>query len=96
MIEVLFSVGKHIEEPSIIDDLMDIGKYSKKPEIRFAPAEPLILNDCGYNKSDVAFQSCIEDSVELYNKMKDECFELSISTIFKKQILEYLCNLTLH
>ena len=45
---VLFIIGRGDEEPSIIDDLLNIEKVPTRPEYEYAPGENLILSDCGF------------------------------------------------
>ena len=48
MMNVLFMIGKGAEQPSIIDDLLDIDKIQERPNYDLAPGENLILTDCGF------------------------------------------------
>lgn len=46
---VLLLVGQKKEEPSIIDDLLDIKKYPCKPQYSMCSENPLVLFDCQYD-----------------------------------------------
>jgi tRNA pseudouridine38/39 synthase len=48
MMNVLFMIGRRDEEPSVIDDLLNIEKVPTRPEYEYAPGENLILSDCGF------------------------------------------------
>ena len=46
--QMLFLVGSGAEEAEMIDMLLDSEKVSKKPNYDLAPAENLLLSDCGF------------------------------------------------
>ena len=46
MVAVLFLIGQGFEEPSTIDDLLDIDKTPRKPMYEIADEHPLVLWDC--------------------------------------------------
>ena len=48
MMQMLFLIGKTAEEPEVIDLLLDTEKVPKKPNFELAPAENLLLSDCGF------------------------------------------------
>lgn len=48
MMNVLFMIGRGDEDPSVIDDLLDVEKVPTRPEYDYAPGENLILSDCGF------------------------------------------------
>jgi tRNA pseudouridine synthase len=48
MVAVLFMVGRHLEAPQIIVDLLDTSKVPAKPIYEMASEIPLVLYDCGY------------------------------------------------
>jgi tRNA pseudouridine38/39 synthase len=48
MVAVLFLVGQGLEEPSIIDELLDVEKNPGKPLYEMADDKPLVLWDCIY------------------------------------------------
>ncbi|CAG8748850.1 10100_t:CDS:2, partial [Racocetra persica] len=49
MMAILFLVGQKFEEPSIVDDLLDIKKTPAKPIYNMASELPLVLYDCQYD-----------------------------------------------
>ncbi|CAG8728938.1 14594_t:CDS:2, partial [Racocetra fulgida] len=49
MMAILFLVGQKLEEPSIVDDLLDIKKTPAKPIYNMASELPLVLYDCQYD-----------------------------------------------
>ncbi|RKP30278.1 tRNA pseudouridine synthase [Metschnikowia bicuspidata] len=46
MIAVLFLVGQKLEEPTIVQDLLDVTKFPGKPAYAMASDVPLVLYDC--------------------------------------------------
>ncbi|OAA74768.1 pseudouridylate synthase 3 [Akanthomyces lecanii RCEF 1005] len=46
MVAVLFLVGQRFEKPSIVTELLDVGKYPRKPGYTMADEVPLVLWDC--------------------------------------------------
>lgn len=46
MIAILFLVGQGLESPSVITELLDIGRYPRKPVFEMANDIPLVLYDC--------------------------------------------------
>jgi tRNA pseudouridine38/39 synthase len=54
IVAILFLVGQKKESPSIVDELLDIEKYTSKPQYTISSEHPLVLFDCQYE--DVAWQ----------------------------------------
>lgn len=48
MMAVLLLIGQKLEEPDIIDQLMDISKNPRKPQYNMAVDYPLVLFDCHF------------------------------------------------
>jgi tRNA pseudouridine38/39 synthase len=46
MVSILFLIGQRLEQPSLIDDLLNVRKYPCKPEYEMADDAPLVLWDC--------------------------------------------------
>jgi tRNA pseudouridine38/39 synthase len=68
MMNVLFMIGRGDEEPSLIDNLLDIQKIPTRPEYDMAPGENLILSDCGFE--DLKWQTGVYASHETFNVAK--------------------------
>lgn len=49
MMAILFLVGQKLEEPSIVNDLLDIKKTPARPIYNMASELPLVLYDCQYD-----------------------------------------------
>ncbi|XP_043942553.1 tRNA pseudouridine(38/39) synthase [Protopterus annectens] len=52
MIAVLFLIGQHLEEPDIIDKLLDVQRNPRKPQYSMAVEFPLVLYDCMFEDLD--------------------------------------------
>ncbi|OAP59232.1 tRNA pseudouridine(38-40) synthase [Fonsecaea erecta] len=63
MVAVLFLVGQGLEEPSIIDDLLDIEKNPRRPAYEMADDAPLVLWDCIFPDNENADGGMMEDSL---------------------------------
>ncbi|NXE16936.1 PUS3 synthase, partial [Lophotis ruficrista] len=48
MMAVLFLIGQRMEEPEIIDELLDVEKNPRKPQYSMAAEFPLVLYDCEF------------------------------------------------
>jgi len=48
MVKVLFLIGKGLEKPEVITELLDVEKYKQRPAYTLAPAEPLVLYSCQF------------------------------------------------
>ena len=48
MAAVLFLVGNGLEQPSVVDYMLDITRCPRKPQYGMAAPEPLVLYDCTF------------------------------------------------
>ncbi len=55
MVSILFLVGLHLEEPEVVDHLLDVTKIPKKPQYTMVSEVPLILFDCEFADVDWIF-----------------------------------------
>jgi hypothetical protein len=63
-------IGQKKEEPSIIDDLLDIEKYPGKPEYMMSSEGPLILYDCEFK--DLSWTIKQKELSDLIKHFQDE------------------------
>ncbi|KAH0832571.1 putative pseudouridylate synthase [Fonsecaea pedrosoi] len=63
MVALLFLVGQGLEEPSIIDELLDVEKNPRRPTYEMADDAPLVLWDCIFPDSDSGEGGVMEDSL---------------------------------
>ncbi|EXJ82829.1 hypothetical protein A1O3_06644 [Capronia epimyces CBS 606.96] len=52
MVAVLFLVGQGLEEPSVVDELLDVDKTPGRPMYEMADDKPLVLWDCIFPDTD--------------------------------------------
>ena len=52
MMSVLFMIGNKVEEPEVIDKLLEQGKILDRPNYDIADGANLILSDCGFEGID--------------------------------------------
>lgn len=48
IVSVLFMIGRGLEKPEVVQELLDIQKYPGKPSYPLADERPLVLHDCAY------------------------------------------------
>lgn len=61
---VLLMVGRGQEQPSIMQQLLDIGRFPSKPQYALAEDEPLLLFSCGFegiqwHRSEASLAKCL-------------------------------------
>lgn len=88
MAAVLFMVGAGHESPTIIDEMLDLKKYARKPQYLMAPETPLLLFSCGYQG--LSFH-CHPDSVKRLRLHLESL--LQISLVNSSLLLEGLLQL---
>ncbi|KEF60729.1 uncharacterized protein A1O9_02290 [Exophiala aquamarina CBS 119918] len=60
MAAILFLVGQGLEEPSIVDQLLDVENNPRRPAYEMADDSPLVLWDCIFPKDDEVMQDGID------------------------------------
>ncbi|KAJ1730674.1 pseudouridine synthase deg1 [Coemansia biformis] len=56
MMAVLFAVGQGLEDPDIVDKMLDVKAMSGKPEYEMACETPLVLADSAYDEADIKWR----------------------------------------
>ena len=49
MAGILFLIGNGLEQPSVVDHMLDVTRCPRKPQYGMAAPEPLILYDCEFD-----------------------------------------------
>ena len=49
IMEVMFMIGRGLEAPSVVDELLNVTEHPGKPSYALAPERPLVLHDCKYS-----------------------------------------------
>ncbi|XP_041035944.1 tRNA pseudouridine(38/39) synthase [Carcharodon carcharias] len=60
MAAVLFLVGQRLEEPSVVDELLDVRENPRKPQYSMAVDYPLVLYDCAYENLEWIFDPDVQ------------------------------------
>lgn len=68
MVAVLFLVGQKLENPTIVDELMDIDRYPSKPAYEMANDIPLVLYDCVFPEMEWLSTEDIEAKIPRISK----------------------------
>ncbi|XP_038636748.1 tRNA pseudouridine(38/39) synthase [Scyliorhinus canicula] len=55
MTAVLLLIGQHLEEPDVVDELLDVQRNPRKPQYSMAVDYPLVLYDCAYENLEWVF-----------------------------------------
>ncbi|KAI1318829.1 tRNA pseudouridine synthase 3 [Mortierella claussenii] len=77
MMSVLFSIGQGLEEPEVIDQLMDLKQCPAKPNYDMASDLPLVLYDCHFENIEWQYQTEVDlvndiTPLRLYRAMEDQ------------------------
>lgn len=56
MIAILFLIGQHLEDPSIVKELLDVEKNPRKPHYEMADDMPLVLWDCYFPEGELNWE----------------------------------------
>ncbi|KAF9213008.1 tRNA pseudouridine synthase 3 [Podila verticillata] len=77
MMAVLFCVGQGLEEPDIIDKMMDLKQCPAKPNYDMASDLPLVLYDCHFENLEWQYQTEVDlvndiTPLRLYRAMEDQ------------------------
>ena len=78
IVSVLFLVGRSLEEPSIVTDLLNIQKYPGKPAYTLADERPLVLHHCGY--PNLHMGSSVSNLWNLTCHFEQQCEDLVLAT----------------
>ncbi|CAG8454290.1 9758_t:CDS:1 [Ambispora gerdemannii] len=100
MMAVLFLVGQQLEKPSIIDELLDVGKYPAKPVYEMANDVPLVLYDCQF-KQNIEWKYSRDDDLEfkmpsrLFKHFYEQWCNQRIKSLIIENFLNYIGKLSL-
>lgn len=56
MVALLFMVGRRLEPPSVIDQILDVSRCPNRPQYNMAAEFPLVLYDCSYENLDWIYE----------------------------------------
>jgi len=95
MMSVLFAVGQGLEEPEIVDMLMDIKKCPAKPNYDMASDLPLVLHECHFENLEWQYQTEVDlvndiTPLRLYRAMEDQWSAYMIKSLMYSRMLDQL------
>eukprot|EP01102_Stenamoeba_stenopodia_P019675 TRINITY_DN7482_c0_g1_i1.p1 TRINITY_DN7482_c0_g1~~TRINITY_DN7482_c0_g1_i1.p1 ORF type:complete len:520 (+),score=119.84 TRINITY_DN7482_c0_g1_i1:25-1560(+) len=87
---VLFMVGKGVEQPQIVSELLDVEKNPRKPFYDMASEVPLVLYDCGFEG--INFISDAENHRRVCDKFEQRFQESMMSSLIVFGMLQGMRN----
>ncbi|KAF8947082.1 tRNA pseudouridine synthase 3 [Haplosporangium gracile] len=95
MMSVLLSVGQGLEEPEVIDQLMDVKQCPAKPNYDMASDLPLVLYDCHFENIEWQYQTEVDlvndiTPLRLYRAMEDQWSCYVTKSLMYSRMLEQL------
>ncbi|KAK5827139.1 pseudouridine synthase [Linnemannia elongata] len=95
MMSVLLSVGQGLEEPEVIDQLMDVQQCPAKPNYDMASDLPLVLYDCHFENIEWQYQTEVDlvndiTPLRLYRAMEDQWSCYVTKSLMYSRMLEQL------
>jgi tRNA pseudouridine38/39 synthase len=88
MTAVLFLVGQRKEEPSIIDELLNVNEWPCKPHYNITSEVPLVLFDCQYENLDWIYDRSNLDYV--IKNLQDQWLEYNVKSTAIKRMIDSL------
>jgi tRNA pseudouridine38/39 synthase len=90
---ILFLVGRGLESPDIVSDLLDVNKHPRKPAYLLAPERPLVLHHCGF--PNIRFEYNVQNLWSLTHHFEQQlvCHMLAAARI--QNIINSLLNYVL-
>ena len=83
-------VGKGAESPELIDLLLDVEATPNKPHFYLAPAENLLLSDCGFEDLTPEMWRRDEGACEVFSHFKKLIGESRVMSCLLSSVCEYL------
>ncbi|ORY94331.1 pseudouridine synthase [Lobosporangium transversale] len=101
MMAVLFAVGQGLEEPEVIDQMMDIKQCPAKPNYDMASDLPLVFYDCHFENVEWQYQNEVDlvsdiTPLRLYRAMEDQWSCYVTKSLMYSRMLQQLDKAMLH
>jgi tRNA pseudouridine38/39 synthase len=93
IVEILFMVGRGLEEPSVVSELLNVEKYPGKPSYPLAAEQPLVLHDCGYPNLFVGYAA--QNTWTVTCQLEQQWEELSLAAARLRNCIESLKGVSL-
>ena len=88
MVAILFLIGQNLEEPEIIDHMLDITKCPRRPQYNMASEIPLALFHCEYE--DISWNCGTDELQRISNSYQRLWTTASIKTTMMRELLHGL------
>lgn len=88
IIAILLLVGQHKEDESIVEELLDVEKWSGKPHYNISSELPLVLFDCTYKNVNWLCPS--EDKEKLIKHLQDLWIDNETKSTMIRRMMDYL------
>ncbi|XP_022133593.1 tRNA pseudouridine(38/39) synthase [Momordica charantia] len=89
MVAVVFMVGQGLEDPDVIDILLDPSRIPRKPQYVMASENPLVLHSCEFEVVKFGCSSDAGEALESHLTNQVQAYELQ-AAIFKEALLSCL------
>jgi len=92
MASVLFLVGRGLEEPSVVRDLLDVERCPGKPSYPLADERPLVLHNCDYNNLRIGYS--VPNLWNIVCQQEQQWEEFSLAAARVRNCIESLLDVT--
>jgi tRNA pseudouridine38/39 synthase len=90
--EVLFMIGRGLESPSVIAELLDVDRHPRKPSYNLADEKPLVLHDCGYPNLRVGYS--VQNMWAVSCELERQCEDLILSAARLRNCIQSLRSMS--
>lgn len=87
---ILFLIGRGLEEPAVITELLDVSKNPRKPSYPLADERPLVLHDCVFANLPVSYS--VSSLFLLIQHQRKQWEELVLAAARIRNCMESLCG----
>lgn len=89
---VLFLVGRKLEKPGVVAELLDLEQFPARPIFSFASEQPLVLHESVY--TDLSFKYDIKTLQRLYSTLQERKRELETELLLTNNVLDEINSLS--
>ncbi|OQS00573.1 tRNA pseudouridine synthase [Achlya hypogyna] len=93
MAAILFLVGRGLEQPALVTQLLDVNATPRKPQYEMASELPLVLHDCKYDTMHMTYTPGVLNRV--YCDIESQWEAASLRTAMLRNQLETLKEITI-
>jgi tRNA pseudouridine38/39 synthase len=85
---IVFLVGRRLEQPDIVQELLDVEKYPGKPAYPLADERPLVLHDCEYSNLQIGYS--VSNLWDIVREQERQWEELTLKAARVRSCIESL------